>query len=117
MGIYNYLGKNTLSMVDFWAVDDTTAPTDMATLSGYTSEEFIENVYDVLVEKYPTYITKSIIGKDATNTYNIYQYVFCPETPEQTIYLQAGVHGNEPDGWIGLGNLMKLICNHWDEHE
>lgn len=100
-----------------WAVSDSTSPTDMETLRNYTSDQFVTNVYDSLMALYPTYITKSIIGKDSTDTYNIYQYIFCPDYPEQTIYLQAGVHGNEYDGWIGLGNLMKLICNHWTEHE
>lgn len=100
-----------------WNVSDDTAPTDMTTLRGYTSEQFVTNVYDPLMEAWPTYITKAIIGKDATDTYNIYQYTFCPDYPEQTIYLQAGVHGNEPDGYIGLANLMRLICNHWAEHK
>lgn len=111
------LGGGASSGFDPWAVSDATAPTDMATLKAYTSEQIITNVYDAMMAEWPTYITKSIIGKDATNTYNIYQYIFCPDYPEQTIYLQAGVHGGEYDGFLGLANLMRLIVNHWEEHE
>lgn len=113
------LGGGASSGWSTWNVTDDTAPSaaDMSALKGYTSDQLMTNVYDALMEAWPTYITKSTIGKDATNTYNIYQYIFCPDYPEQTIYIQSGVHGGEYDGWIGLANLMKLICNHWQEHE
>lgn len=121
MSFFDYQGteivRDNVSGFDPWAVTDETAPSDMSTLAGYGAEDFVTNVYDALKTAYPTYITKSVIGKDATDTYNIYQYIFEPDYPEQTIYFQAGVHGNEPDSWIGLGNLMRLICNHWEEHE
>lgn len=110
------LGGGTSSGFDPWAVSDATAPTDMATIKNYTSEQ-IAGLYDDMKTDFPLYITKSVIGKDATNTYNIYQYIFCPDYPEQTIYLQAGVHGNEYDGYLGLLNLMRLICYHWTDHE
>lgn len=110
------LGGGASSGFDPWAVSDATAPTDMATIKSYTSEQ-IAGIYDAMMAEWPNYITKSTVGKDATDTYNIYQYIFCPDYPEQTIYLQAGDHGGEYDGWLGLLNLMRLILNHWTDHE
>ena len=93
------------------------AETSKATWASYTAAQFIENIYEPLRTALPTYISRSVIGKDATNTYDIYQYTFEPDYFEQTIYLQAGVHGYEEDGYIGLARLMQLICNDWDTHE
>ena len=123
MGIYDYQGNEIVIdggdggiVFSPWAVTEDSAPTDMSTISAYGSEDFITNVYEPLRTSFPNYISRSIIGQDATNTYNIYQYVFCPDYPEQTIYLSAGIHGSEPDGWCGLGNLMRSICYHFDEN-
>ncbi len=90
---------------------------DMSTWQAYTYQELIDNVYEPLRQKYPTYITRSIIGRDTSNTHDIYQYTFEPDYYEQTCYLQSGVHPREEDAWIGLGLLLKHICEDWETDE
>lgn len=67
--------------------------------------------YDALMFKYPNYITKTYAGKDASNTIDMYYYTFTPKYWKQSIYLQAGVHGWEPDPIYALAEIMYLIAN------
>lgn len=83
----------------------------------WTYQELIDNVYEPLRAKYPNYITRSVIGRDASNTYDIWQYTFDPQYSEQTLYLQSGVHPYEEDSWIALARVMQIICEDWDKHE
>lgn len=83
----------------------------------WTYQQLIDNVYEPLRAEFPNYITRSSLGKDASNTYDIWQYTFDPGETEQTLYVQSGVHPYEEDSWIGLGRIMQIICHDWHRHE
>ena len=83
----------------------------------YTSDQLIANVYEPLRASNPYYISRSVIGKDASGTYDIYQYTFEPDYYEQTIYLQSGVHARETDAYITLAKMMQMICNDYEGDE
>lgn len=78
-----------------------------------TYEDLIENVYEPLRARYPEYITRSVIGRDASDTYDIWQYTFDSGHTEQTLYVQSGVHPYEEDAWIGLARVAEMICDNW----
>lgn len=67
--------------------------------------------YDELVTAYPSYIKKKEIGFDASGTIPMYAYTLEPKYPTQSIYLQAGVHGWEPDPVFALAMITTLIAN------
>lgn len=67
--------------------------------------------YDELVSAYPNYIKKKELGYDASGTIPMYAYTFEPKYPTQSIYLQAGVHGWEPDPVFALAMIATLIAN------
>lgn len=67
--------------------------------------------YDALVSAYPTYVTKQLLGNDASGTIAMYCYTFTPKYYIQHIYLQAGVHGWEPEAVFALAEIMYLIAN------
>lgn len=67
--------------------------------------------YDALVSAYPTYVSKQLMGNDASGTIPIYCYTFTPKYYIQHIYLQAGVHGWEPEAVFALAEIMYLISN------
>lgn len=67
--------------------------------------------YDALVTAYPNYVEKHSCGNDASGTIPMYYYTFTPKYWQQSIYLQAGVHGWEPDPVFALCELMYLISN------
>ena len=67
--------------------------------------------YDELMSAYPNYIKKKELGYDASGTIPMYAYTFKPKYPTQSIYLQAGVHGWEPDPVFALAMIATLIAN------
>lgn len=67
--------------------------------------------YDELVTAYPSYIKKKELGYDASGTIPMYAYSLEPKYPTQSIYLQAGVHGWEPDPVFALAIITTLIAN------
>lgn len=67
--------------------------------------------YDALMAQYPNYITKTSVGYDASGTIEMFYYTFTPKYWKQSVYLQAGVHGWEPDPVFALAEIMYLIAN------
>ena len=67
--------------------------------------------YDELVTAYPGYVKKKELGFDASGTIPMYAYSLEPKYPTQSIYLQAGVHGWEPDPVFALAMITTLIAN------
>ena len=75
------------------------------------SEKFFDNMYEPLRKKYPDYITRSSIGKDATGKYDMYCYVYEPEDYKTTMFLVGGTHGDEEVGYFALAKTMQLIAD------
>ena len=113
---------------------DTVAPYSSTDLAGYSgSVADFYSAYDALVTAYPDYVSKTVIGMDQTNTYEIREYHFRPETlgygnenfpatetineVELPLFLMQGcIHGNEQmASWVLL-HVMKKICNEWENH-
>lgn len=113
---------------------DTVAPYSSTDLTGYsgTVADFY-SAYDALVTAYPDYVSKTVIGMDQTNTYEIREYHFRPETlgygnenfpATETInevelpliLIDGAIHGNEQaSAWVLL-HFMKKVCNEWENH-
>ena len=87
--------------------------------------------YDALAEQHSEYITKTILGKDASGSYNVYRYDFCPPVPvmdgvvpadfhsyEKTDYpvviMDACIHGSEKPCARALFNFMEKVANDTD---
>ncbi|UUG68604.1 zinc carboxypeptidase [Halomonas phage YPHTV-1] len=99
--------------------DSTYKIHDQTSTSMYT-------LYDALVTKYPTYITKELVTNEKSGQ-PIYKYVFKPEQPaierinKETdllhFFVVSGVHGSEKAGWWCLYESMKQICENWRTSE
>lgn len=85
------------------------------THSGYNA--LLETVYEPLRTANPNYISRVNIGKDASGTIDMYAYVFEPRYYQQSVYLQAGIHGKEVDAVACLARIMYLITNATDADE
>ena len=77
----------------------------------WTSEQFLNNLYEPIREKYPDYITRSSIGKDATGKYDMYCYVYAPANYKVTLFLNTGMHGDEMVGCFAIAKIMQLIAD------
>ena len=80
--------------------------------SALSYADFISQTWDTLLSAFPNEVTKTTIINDSSNTYPIYKYVFAPAYYQKTVFLTAGMHGDEYEGFWGLYRLMHLI---WTE--
>lgn len=76
-----------------------------------TYADLLTNIYEPLRLAHPNYISRENIGKDASGTIDMYAYVFEPRYYQQSVYLQAGIHGIEVDAVACLARIMYLIAN------
>ena len=82
---------------------------------GYSA--FLTQTWDTFLSDYPAEVTKTAIGvssttESITTEYPIYKYVLAPRDWTRTVFLSAGCHGNEYEGFWGLYRVMRMI---WDE--
>ena len=86
--------------------------------NGVPSERTIENYEEhfnwslnKLVNRFPKYVTKSVLGRDTSNTYDIYKYEFTPKNYEKTILIFGCLHGNEYTSFYGLCRFLEEVCD------
>jgi BppU N-terminal domain/Zinc carboxypeptidase len=76
-------------------------------------ELLINTLYETLRADNTDYITRTTIGKDQSNTYNIYEYAFTPKNYQKTMIFSAGTHGNEITTIMALARFMYHLVNDW----
>jgi len=76
----------------------------------------INATYEELRTFDPTYITRTVLGKDQSDTYNIYKYVFQPKHYTKTMIFSAGTHGNEYTTFFALWRFMHHVTHDWKDH-
>jgi len=81
-----------------------------------TQDDFRKEMIDPLVATAPDYVTKTLLGKDTSGTYDIHEYIFEPEEYEQTILLTSGVHGRETVPVYSIYRLMHYLINEPEVH-
>lgn len=82
-----------------------------------------------LATAHPDYVTETLLGKDASGTYNIYKYEmdFHPAVDsgyasvmrydKPVFIITAGLHGIEPDAVFEVYHFMKDLCENYFESE
>ena len=106
--------------------------------STFLTLEEINSYYSELATDYPNYVKKTLLGKDQSNTYDIYKYEFIPErmtieagasrmysdadepnavlggnVSMPKIYIQSGIHPVEYPCSRALLNFLMHLCNDW----
>lgn len=107
-----YPDGSILTSFDMFYPNDATSDyqvTEGENLS-LTPDQFLSLKYDGYVTNPPEGITvtKTSIGKDSTNTYDIWEYTFKPANPKRKILLASGEHAYETTAVFGLA----LFLNH-----
>ena len=82
----------------------------------WTSSQIIDRIYEPLREKYPEYITRENIGKDASGNYDMWCYVFSHDYYDRTVYIQGGTHSAETEGYWAVCRFVQLLCDHHSEY-
>jgi len=80
------------------------------------ADTFLATFYDLHIgTKSDGYIVaKTSLGKDESNVYDVYKYVFEPLNYERTIIISAGMHATEHPSMFGLALLIGYIVNNPD---
>lgn len=88
------------------------------------------NLYDNLVSQYPDYVSKILLGNDASGN-EIYKYIFSPEgVPDHNsgmvtqgvndylnVLITTGTHGIEIDAIYSLAMMFEQICTNWKNNK
>lgn len=91
--------------------------TDEYTKNNLTSEDLLEIYDEMLGTKSDDYtVKKTLLGKDQSNTYEIFKYIFEPKHYSRSILISAGMHGNEIVPIFTILSLMQKIVNSPDEN-
>ena len=57
------------------------------------------------------YIKRELLGKDTSEQYDIYKYIFSPSNPSKTILLTTGIHGNETTLVYTMFRFLHYLVN------
>lgn len=86
-------------------------------LSQIRTSTLYDDFYDPLVADFPHLVSKTLLGKDTSGLYDIFQYTFEPEHYEQTIAITAGMHASEVVPPFALATLLDEAYRHPEKHE
>lgn len=79
--------------------------------------DFIETYWENLRNNNQECIARNEIIKDTSNTFPIYEYIYTPKNYNKTVFLTAGIHGDEYEGFYGLYYFMKNIVENSYKHK
>src|SRR5690606_24218841 len=63
-------------------------------------------LWEGLRDAAPDYISRTLLGKDESNTYDIYKYVFEPPQYDRTLVLSGFMHGSEVSAGAALFRVL-----------
>ena len=97
-----------------------TPPTQTSSVYKPWSYTELIQAYDNLMALSNGYMTKKRYEKNGNpiltkSGYELFSYTLEPETYSKTIFIQAGIHGNEMDGKQQLYRLVDILVNKTDE--
>ena len=89
----------------------------------------MQSMFSALATANPDYITETLLGKDASGTYDIYKYELdlkpavkegyssVMNTDKPVFIITAGLHGNEHYAVHQVYHFMKDLCENWVESD
>ncbi|AJK28081.1 zinc carboxypeptidase [Bacillus phage Palmer] len=79
-------------------------------------EAFVQGLYEPYRKKNSRYITRTLLGKDQSDTWNIWRYELTPKHYTKTIVVSAGTHGNEYTASFALARFFYHLVNDWKNY-
>lgn len=115
-----YIGERTIIAEADVTGDGWYIPETVGSIAGgegslgyvnWTYQQVLDNLYEPVRQRYPSYITREVIGKDQSGKYDIYGYVYTPKDYEITMFLNGGTHADEQTAFFALAKVMQLIAD------
>ena len=107
-------GKNIFPNEDYEAPEFTGAAALPSVSNGSEYDDFFAYKLDGIVENHPEYVTRRVIGTDASGEYPIYLYSFEPESYDKTLLITSTVHGSERIAFFALCSFLEDLCTRAD---
>lgn len=82
----------------------------------WTAQQYIDNLFEPLRLANRGYITRDILGKDASGTYDVYRYYFTPKKYSKTIIIGTCLHGGEVTPMLVMYRFLYHLINDWDKY-
>lgn len=82
-----------------------------STYTPYSYSGLIER-YDALMARHSSYISKATYSEQGYGDYPLVSYTLTPQNYTKTMFLQAGIHGNEHDAPQTLLRIVEILCDH-----
>ena len=83
----------------------------------WSATEILTNVYDPLVVEYPSKISKTNLGKDASGSFDIPKYQITRDHASKKILIFAGVNGRTVKGAMALAQFIDSLVRNPYQHE
>lgn len=84
---------------------------EASTYTPYSYSGLIER-YDALMSRHSSYISKATYTEHGYGDYPLVSYTLTPQNYTKTMFLQAGIHGNEHDAPQTLLRIVEILCDH-----
>lgn len=79
-------------------------------------DQYLEQFFEPLRLENTNYITRTLLGKDASNTYDIWRYELTPKEYSKTIILSTCLHGNEVTGLIAMMRFLHYLVREYEKY-
>lgn len=107
------INKGGISRLPDWYTPPTILGTELDS-NGVPSDHNYNDSLNWILEPIraanPTYIKRTSLGKDQSNTYDIYKYELTPDSYDKTLLITCCLHGNEYTSFYGLCRFLELLC-------
>lgn len=97
-----------------WYTPPTIKGTELGkdgTPSDHNYEDSINWILEPARKANPNWITRSVLGKDQSNTYNIYKYEFTPKQYDKIMLVTCNLHGNEYTSFYGMCRFIEQFTD------
>lgn len=77
----------------------------------WTSDEVYAKLYEPYRAKYPDYISREHLGRDQSGKYDMYAYIYEPESYKTCMFLNSGTHADEYSAYMAFAAFLQLVCD------
>lgn len=98
-----------------WEPDTEPDADDYTQPENHDADGFYNDLWEPLRNNNTNYISRTNLGTDYSNTYNLYKYVFEPPSYEKTIIIGCNAHGGEVTGQLATYRFFYHVVNNWTE--
>jgi Zinc carboxypeptidase len=79
-------------------------------------DDYINNYFEPIRLAHPEYITRTLLGKDTSGTYDIWRYELTPKDYSKTIIISSVLHGGEVMGMLSMIRFLYYLTEEYEKY-